>query len=88
MIHSKKFSCMLCGGKIIKKRKNEIFAPGESIYLIPARACFFCKALHNLEGKIITQKGKVAFWEESERKVIFETIKKARETFQNISATL
>ena len=89
MNYYKNFSCKLCGGKIKKKEKSEIFATKEhSIYLTPARACFYCKALHDPQGKIITQKGKVAFWEENERKVIFETIKKARTAFQNISATL
>ena len=87
MNQNNKFSCKLCRGKIRERKKNGIFAPGDFIYLIPAKVCSYCKALHNLQGEIIFQKDKIAFWEETKRKVIFETIDKTKFAFQNISAT-
>ena len=79
MCINKTTSCSLCGGKINKK---ELYIPGDFIWLIPARSCSCCGALHKEHGKIISTKKTISFF--INEKILFIGKK---EIFKNLSTT-
>ena len=67
--------------------KYKIYVPRkDSIYLTPAsKICTICKSLYDSEIRHITRQGKIAVWNEEERRVIFEKREKIEVIFKNIS---
>ncbi len=75
MLNNQKIPCCLCKNKIeIDHPQNKnIFAPGDSIYLIPSYVCFHCRSVHRKNGDLLLNGKKIVFFKNKE--FIFLTIK-------------